>query len=114
MAALWSLTEIWPRKGRLNLKGVTTLTEINYKKTKQNRVGDWEAQLVFMIIKSLQNIFALIKSFCFYLLRINHILATRSLSWLSVTVKHVHLYQGGHSLVKQRAKNQIAMKVLVY
>lgn len=51
MAVLWSLTEIWPRKDGLNLKGVAMLTDINYEKARGKK-----AQLLFMIEKSLQNI----------------------------------------------------------
>lgn len=56
MAVLWSLTEIWPRKDGLNLKGVAMLTDINYEKARGK-----QAQLLFMIRKITSKYFCLNK-----------------------------------------------------
>lgn len=111
MAVLWSLTEIWPRKDGINLKGVAMLTDINYEKARGKK-----AQLLFTIRKITSKYFYLNKIILllFYKNKIVDILTTRSLNWLLVTIKDVHLYLGCYTLLIQIAKNQIAMQIIVY
>lgn len=111
MAALWSLTEIWPRKGRLNLKGVAMLTEINCKRNQGGgmgstaRVHDYQITSKYFCINKI-----ILLSFTKNKLHTGY--------WVSELVvsdyKRCSSVPGGHSLVKQRAKNQIPMQVLVY
>lgn len=111
MAVLWSLTEIWPRKDGINLKGVAMLTDINYEKARGKK-----AQLLFTIRKITSKYFCLNKIILllFYKNKIVDILTTRSLNWLLMTIKDVHLYLGCYTLLIQIAKNQIAMQIIVY
>lgn len=49
MAVLWFLTEIWPRKDMLNMKGVPMLTEINCERaSKQQSSCLWSENLFNM------------------------------------------------------------------